>query len=249
MAEKEARAAGIAPDTPYSGDSSQPLHRKRRGLAGLDDEPTVSIPRGLADGGSRRSSVVYSSLRNAASVGTGLGGGGHNGGGGRMVGASPAEPQHLHPHPHPQSSSSPSSSSSSSIISLHEPYADLVQEQFHRSTSRAATGGDDDHEADTEQSPLSPDGGDGGGGGSSSNIMMREETRPRPSGGGSRTGTPQLGPTRLLRSDTPGAMSISDYLHEDGMTEDEIRRLEEEERALDEAIERARTDSRAGGGR
>lgn len=64
----------------------------------------------------------------------------------------------------------------------------------------------------------------------------------------SRTGTPHLGPTRLgRRSETPGGVSISDqyaFLVEDSMTEDEIRRLEEEERALDEAIEQHRTDSR-----
>ncbi|KAJ4397115.1 hypothetical protein N0V93_001339 [Gnomoniopsis smithogilvyi] len=210
MAEKQARAAGAAPDTPYSVDSSQPLNLGR-GLSGLH-ENTANMPRSLVAGeGSQRSSAVYSSLRNVTSVGTGLG----NGSG------SEHSPTVTHP---------------SSSISLHEPYADLVQDQFERSTSRAtAERMNSNIDTETEQTPLSPG-------------SIRDEPRPRASGS-SRTGTPQLGPTRLVRSDTPGGISISDYLHEDGMTEDEIKRLEEEERALDEAIEQARTDSRAARGR
>lgn len=124
-----------------------------------------------------------------------------------------------------------------SVVSLHEPYADEQpqEQQFHRTTSHNTAAASDDlvvspgSEVDHEQSPLAAAGGRMG----SSSV------------GGA--GTPQLGPpTRVLRADTPGGKSISDYLHEDGMTEDQIRRLEEEERALDEAIERA---ERAAGGR
>lgn len=215
MAEKEARAAGTAPDTPYSIESSQPLNRGR-GIKSGHNENAMSMPRSLADEWSQRSSVVYSSLRNVTSVGTGLGGDDSVAG--------------------EDSGDSPTATNPSSSISLHEPYADLVQDQFDRTTALRATADhpviSPENEAETEQTPLSPG-------------SIRDESRPRASG--SRTGTPQLGPTRpLVRSDTPGGMSISDYLHEDGMTEDEIKRLEEEERALDEAIEQARTDSRTG---
>lgn len=217
MDEKEARAAGIAPDTPYSVASSQPLSLGRD-LSGLH-ENVVSMPRVPGAGeGSQRSSGAYSSLRNVTAIGT-TGPGSHSG-----VGDSPS-PTVTHP---------------SSSISLHEPYADLVQDQFERSTSRATnepvmvnpTASNDDVE--TEQTPLSP------------GSIRRDESLPRTCNG-SRAGTPHLGPTRLARSDTPGGVSISDYLQEDGMTEDEIKRLEEEERALDEAIEQARADSRARG--
>lgn len=195
MADKEARAAGTAPDTPYSAESSQP--------------------------------------RNVAPVSTGPGDGSESGD------SPPAET-------HPAASSSSPSSSSSLSVSLHEPYAELAQEeQLNNQTASHATAGapvSPSHDAGTEQSPLSSGG-----------SLLPEEARPRAGGGGgsssSKTGTPQMGSTRLLRSDTPGGRSISDYLHEDGMTEDDIRRLEAEERALDEAIEQARTDSRAGRGR
>lgn len=75
-----------------------------------------------------------------------------------------------------------------------------------------------------------------------------EDEEPPPPGlpgGGSGAGTPRLG-----RSSTPGPGPISEqYAHlvEEGMTEEEMRRLEEEERVLDEAIEQARTESRATG--
>ncbi|KAJ4422807.1 hypothetical protein N0V82_002586 [Gnomoniopsis sp. IMI 355080] len=213
MAEKEARVAGTAPDTPYSVDSSQALNLGR-GLSGLHGNAGVNTPRSfLAGEGSQRSSAVYSSLHKVTTVGTGgLGGDG-------SVGVEDS-PTVTHP---------------SSSISLHEPYADLVQDQFERSTSRATAERINSNidTTETEQTPLSPG-------------SIRDDSRPRASG--SRTGTPQLGPTRLGRSDTPGGVSISDYLQEDGMTEDEIKRLEEEERALDEAIEQARTDSRAARG-
>lgn len=206
MAEKEARAVGTAPDTPYSEEGSQRLNRGR-GLSGLD-ESSVNTPRGGGMPGgeaSQRGSVVYSSLRNVTTVGTGAGSG-------HVLGESPTD---THP---------------SSSISLHEqPYADLPaqEQQFHRTTSHTAAAANPvraDNDVETEQSPLSP--------------------------AGAVDEVPPLGPTRLGRADTPGGMSISDYLHEDGMTADEIRRLEDEERALDEAIERAgRTEGRAGGGR
>lgn len=223
MDEKEARAAGIAPDTPYSMASSQPLSLGRD-LSGLHED-AVSMPRGgpIAGEGSQRSSGMYASLRNVNSISTA------GPGGGSGVGAS--------------NSPSPTVTHPSSSISLHEPYADLVQDQFERSTSRATnepvmvnptTINSDAIE--TEQTPLSP------------GSVRRDESLSRTCNG-SRAGTPHLGPTRLARSDTPGGVSISDYLQEDGMTEDEIKRLEEEERALDEAIEQARADSRAARGR
>ncbi|CAN8098909.1 unnamed protein product [Discula destructiva] len=207
MAEKEARAAGTAPDTPHSEESSQRLNRGL-GLSGLDDDGVMGAPRGGGGGeASRRGSAVYSSLRNVTTVGTGAGGT-------SALGVSPT-------NTHPTSSSS-SSVSSSSSISLHDPYADRVHNPAGNPVSPV-------HDAEAEHSPLTPPG------------VLDDEAR---------TATPALGPPRLARSDTPGGMSFSDYLHEDGMTEEEIRRLEEEERALDEAIERAgRTNGRAGWGR
>lgn len=221
MDEKEARAAGIGPDTPYSVESSHPLSLSRD-LSGLH-ENALGMPRGpLAGEGSQRSSGVYSSLRNVTAIGT-------------TTTTRPGSGSGV------DDSSSPTVTHPSSSISLHEPYADLVQDQFERSTSRATSepvvvSSASNDAAEMEQTPLSP------------GSIRRDESLPR-AGSGSRVGTPHMGPTRLVRSDTPGGVSISDYLQEDGMTEEEIKRLEEEERALDEAIEQARADSRAARGR
>lgn len=235
MDEKEARAAGIGPDTPYSVESSHPLSLSRD-LSGLH-ENALSMPRGpVAGEGSQRSSGVYSSLRNVTAIGTTRPGSGSGNGNGNGHGVDDDDV-----------SSSPTVTHPSSSISLHEPYADLVQDQFERSTSRATTSeptvvslASNDAAIETEQTPLSP------------GSMRREGSLPprgAGTGSGSRAGTPHMGPARLVRSDTPGGVSISDYLQEDGMTEEEIKRLEEEERALDEAIEQARADSRAARGR
>lgn len=191
MAEKEARGAGIVPDTPYSEASLS----QRLGMSGLDGS-TASMHRGGGGGGetSQRGSTVYSPLRNVTTVGTGAG--------------RTSEP-----------GDSPTDTHPSSSISLDDEPVSPAQ----------------DAENETDQAPLAPPGGAYGEGSGAHT-------------GSTTTGTPQFVPPRLGRSDTPGGVSISDYLHEDGMTEEEIRRLEEEERALDEAIERARTDGRAGAG-
>lgn len=69
--------------------------------------------------------------------------------------------------------------------------------------------------------------------------------------GGSGAGTPRFARSSTpALSPSPGPGPISErYAHlvEEGMTEEEMRRLEEEERVLDEAIEQARTESRATG--
>ena len=105
--------------------------------------------------------------------------------------------------------------------------ADLVQqEQFNDkaacSPSRAMTPDQQQHQQ-PQQQPMSPD-------------SVRDGAS---TGGGG--GTPRMRAARFgSRSATPSGIS-GRYAHlvEDGMTDDEIRRLEEEERALDEAIEQA----------
>lgn len=64
-------------------------------------------------------------------------------------------------------------------------------------------------------------------------------------GTGAGVGGSSSQPTRHSRSNTPSGIA-QQYAHlvEEGMTDDEIRRLEQEERALDEAIEQAGTAGR-----
>lgn len=89
-------------------------------------------------------------------------------------------------------------------------------------------------------SPLSTQGGDSG---STHHTEENNTSEEAPSAHAS----PEMRPAGFARarSTTPSGIS-GRYAHliEDGMTDDEIRRLEEEERALDEAIEQAATTGR-----
>ncbi|KAG6363433.1 hypothetical protein INS49_008532 [Diaporthe citri] len=259
VAEKEARASILdkdQPDTPYSEQNSQhPLHRGL-GLAGRN-ESGVDLGIGQAISGERsgsvhteslhtitgandRNSAVYSSLGGAANsahgtpvIGSGAFAGGHS---------SPRAQTHtptMSVHDRSSAMGSPVPRSSSQLDRSLSPYrdnagqldyvqhhhhvvdgADLVQQE-HSNDSTARSPSSLYSNPLDELQPISPEsahdnnGATGGGGGMASS---------QPTGHG--------------RSNTPSGIA-QQYAHlvEDGMTTDEIRRLEEEERALDEAIE------------
>lgn len=262
VAEKEAHASILdkdQPDTPYSEQNSQhPLHRGL-GLAGRN-ESGVDLAIGQAISGERsrsvrteslhtvtagndRNSGMYSSLGGAANsahgtpvMGSGAFGGGHS---------SPRAQAHtptMSAHDRSSAMGSPVPRSSSQLDRSLSPYRDnagqLEYVQHHRHVVDGADLVQQEHSNDStarspsslysnpldELQPISPEsahessgaagaGGTGGG------------------GGGGASG--QAG-----RSNTPSGIA-QQYAHlvEEGMTDAEIRRLEEEERALDEAIE------------
>lgn len=258
IAEKERRAGSTenALDTPYSEEGSQRApprdllhphpqeHSLARGVSGLghngsgtDVGGTGAGARASVDSGSHysRHSSGYSSL---AAVGTAVttgceGEGGQRGAddtslmlaGGARGGGTESSPRERAFSPYRDGVSGGGGGDENSIGGSPISPADEEDQEDQEV--------DDDDEDDAI--PLSPappvlgsihDGAGAGG------------------GGRSRAGTP----TRFVRSTTPGAIS-QQYAHlvEEGMTEDEIRRLEEEERVLDEAIEQAWGDSRATG--
>lgn len=267
MADKERRAGFTenTTDTPCSeGDSQIGLQRplaRGLGMSGLNGSGidmstgagTGSIHSGSHFSDTRRGSAAYSSLRGITAVGTAVT---TASGAGAGAGDSPT---HTHP---------------SSTISLHE-RSSMMDSPAHRVSSQqdrafspyrdqptttTTTGGadpdpdpDPDSDpttaSDTVSNPNKP--GDEHPAAAPSlppPASIHDHAASNSGGGGSRAGTPQLGPARYVRSATPGGVSISEqYAHlvEEGMSDDEIRRLEEEERVLDEAIEQARTDSRA----
>lgn len=219
MTEKEARAAGTAPDTPYSEEGNNPNQLLDHGGFGMPESSAaaiVGVPRAGGES-SQRGSVVYSSLRNVTTVGSGLGPT-------SLSGSLSGSPTDTHQSASPRDDDT------------H--YADQGEQQqpFHRPASQATAADlvspqSDDAAEETERSPLAPPPGG----------LLQDEPRAR-AGSGSRAG--------LARADTPGGKSISDYLHEDGMTADDIRRWEEEERAVEADIEQAgRTNSRTAEGR
>ena len=262
IAEKEAHASILdrdQPDTPYSEQNSQhPLHRGL-GLAGRN-ESGVDLGIGqamsgegcgsvrteslhtVAAGGNNRNSVVYSSLGGAASSAHGT----------PVIGSgafASSPPTHTHTpsmsvHDRSSAMGSPVPRASSQLDRSLSPYrdnagshdygqhhhvvdgADLVQQEHSndgntvRSTSSIYSSNPLD-----ELQPISPD-------------SAREDAGAAGGGGGG--GASSHGPPGHGRSNTPSGIS-GQYAHlvEEGMTDDEIRRLEEEERVLDEAIEQA----------
>ncbi|KAF3762490.1 hypothetical protein M406DRAFT_107916 [Cryphonectria parasitica EP155] len=246
LAEKDTHSTTMMmePDTPYSEDarSHRLLDRGGAGMSRLNgSSASMSITgeaagaraagRGRSLSSTRRGSAAYSSLRGPVPpIGTTASMGGSAAGG-----DSPT-------HTHPGSSSSPVGSPiGRSSTQQERAAASFGRTMSHKnSASNLSNVINADHNARDLEPPsaISAD-------------SVHENLGGGGSAPGSRTGTPQFGPTRFGgRSDTPGGVSISDqYAHlvEDGMTEDEIRRLEEEERALDEAIEQHRTESRAAG--
>lgn len=265
VAEKEARASILdkdQPDTPYSEQNSQhPLHRGL-GLAGRN-ESGVDLGIGQAisggrsgsvrteslhtiTGGNDRNSAMYSSLGGAANsahgtpvIGSGAFAGGHG---------SPRAQTHTPPmsvHDRSSAMGSPVPRSSSQLDRSLSPYRDNAGQldyvqHHHQVVVDGADRVQQEHSNDStarspsslysnpldELQPISPesarenDGAAGGGGG----------------GGGGGVASSQ--PPGHGRTNTPSGIA-QQYAHlvEEGMTNDEIRRLEEEERALDEAIE------------
>lgn len=251
IAEKESRTIiDTAPDTPYSERGSQHamhvqhLHNSSLSLSRLGAESRSDR------NGASRDIEPHLDHRGSASVGTAI--------------ATTADHRHGHdsddiaeleresmmgPPAHrtsqqQQGSFAPYSDHSPTDYSQHHHVvdgADLVQQEQSNgkqpsnddngSLSRAA--GQD--ASKVQHSATSLHGSDSSG----TEVDMVENTSARPSTEMQRTGFSHA------RSNTPSGIS-GRYAHlvEEGMTEDEIQRLEEEERALDEAIEQA-----SGGGR
>lgn len=263
VAEKEARASILdkdQPDTPYSEQNSQhPLHRGL-GLAGRS-ESGVDLGIGQAisgqrsrsvrteslhtvTGGNDRNSAMYSSLGGAASsahgtpvIGSGAFAGGHS---------SPRAQTHTPPmsiHNRSSAIGSPVPRASSQLDRSLSPYrdnagqldyvqhhhhvvdgADLVQQQ-HSNDSTARSPSSLYSNPLDELQPISPE-------------SAHENNGAAGAGGPGGVGGASSQPPGHGRSNTPSGIA-QQYAHlvEEGMTTDEIRRLEEEERALDEAIE------------
>lgn len=262
------------PDTPYSEQNSQhPLHRGL-GLAGRNESgielgigQAISGDRNgsvrteslhTVTGGNDRNSVVYSSLGGAANsahgtpvIGSGAFASGHS---------SPRAHAHtpsMSAHDRSSAMGSPVPRASSQLERSLSPYRDNAgpheygqqQQQQHHHVVDGADLVQQEHSNDgtarspsslysnplEEMQPISPesarenDGAAGAGGAAGSGSGGASSSQP--SGHG--------------RSNTPSGIA-QQYAHlvEEGMTEDEIRRLEEEERALDEAIEQAGTGGR-----
>lgn len=260
VAEKEAHASILdkdQPDTPYSEQNSQhPLHRGL-GLAGRS-ESGVDLGIGQAisgersrsvhteslhtvTGGNDRNSAVYSSLGGAANsahgtpvIGSGAFAGGHS-----SPRAQPHTPT-MSVHDPSSAMGSPVPRASSQLDRSLSPYrdnagqldyvqhhhhvvvdgADLVQQE-HSNDSTARSPSSLYSNPLDELQPISPE--------------SARETNGAAGGG---RGTPSSQPPGQGRSNTPSGIA-QQYAHlvEEGMTDAEIRRLEEEERALDEAIE------------
>ncbi|PSR97496.1 hypothetical protein BD289DRAFT_90114 [Coniella lustricola] len=242
LAEKTARST-VDVDTSYSEDarSHRPLYRGL-GMSGVNHSSASMSLAGEGPVGRttrsvssiRRDSAAYTSLRNPPPIGTAVSI--ENG-----AGESPTTAT----HPESSTSGSPIGCSSTHQDRKFNPFPEAAssehQEQHHYARGRTVSQKNSMSnlsnvlQVDHDLEPPSAVSGD---------ILFEGHSIP-----GSAAGTPQLGPARFnVRSETPGGVSISEqYAHlvEDGMTEDEIRRLEEEERALDEAIEQHRAESRA----
>lgn len=245
LAEKTARSTADM-GTSYSEDtrSHRPFNRGL-GMSGLNhsnasmsvagEAPVQRTTRSLSS--TRRGSGAYSSLRNPPPIGTAI-----------SIGSGPGESPTTS-HPGSSTAGSPIGRSSTQQDRVFNPFpeASSSQHQEHQQYARGRTVSQKNSmsnlsnvlHVDHDLEPPSAVSGD--------SVLEA------PSVPGSRAGTPQLGHNRFgVRSATPGGVSISEqYAHlvEEGMTEDEIKRLEEEERVLDEAIEQHRTESRATTGR
>lgn len=210
-------------------------------------------------GGNDRNSVVYSSLGGAANsahgtpvIGSGAFASGHS---------SPRAHAHtasMSAHDRSSAMGSPVPRASSQLERSLSPYRDNAgpheygQQQQHHHVVDGADLVQQEHSNDgtarspsslysnplEEMQPISPesarenDGAAGAGaGGAAAGIGSGGASSSQPSGHG--------------RSNTPSGIA-QQYAHlvEEGMTDAEIRRLEEEERALDEAIEQAGTGAR-----
>lgn len=267
IAEKEAHGSMLdrdQPDTPYSEQNSQhPLHRGL-GLAGRN-ESGVDLAIGqaisgesvrteslhtVAAGGNDRNSAVYSSLGGAANSAHGT----PVMSSGAFSGGNSSPPTHTHTpsmsvHDRSSAMGSPVPRASSQLDRSLSPYRDNVGQHDYGQHHHVVDGADlvqQEHSNDstTVRSPSSV---------YSSNPL--EELQPispesardndGPAGGGGGGGGASSKPKGHCRSTTPSGIS-GQYAHlvEEGMTDDEIRRLEEEERALDEAIEQAGTTGR-----
>lgn len=274
IAEKEAHASILdkdQPDTPYSEQNSQhPLHRGL-GLTGRN-ESGIELGIGQAisgdrngsvrteslhtvTGGNDRNSVVYSSLGGAANsahgtpvIGSGAFASGHS---------SPRAHAHtpsMSAHDRSSAMGSPVPRASSQLERSLSPYRDNAgpheygqqQQQQHHHVVDGADLVQQEHSNDgtarspsslysnplEEMQPISPE-------------SARENDGAAGAGAAAGGGASSSQPSGHGRSNTPSGIA-QQYAHlvEEGMTDDEIRRLEEEERALDEAIEQAGTGGR-----
>lgn len=272
IAEKEAHTSILdrdQPETPYSEHNSQQPLNRGLGLAGRNESGVdLGIGQAMPGPGSIRTeslhTIAAAGNRNSA-VYSSLGGGAANSAHGTPVmGSGPFASGSPRTQPHTPSMSvhdrssvmgSPVPRASSQLDRSLSPYRDNVGQHHEYSQHHHVVDGADLVQQENpnnrdsvtvrspssiystnpldETQPISPEsarendaaaaGGDVGG-----------------SGGASARGPPGHG-----RSGTPSGIS-GQYAHlvEEGMTDDEIRRLEEEERALDEAIEQAGTAGR-----
>lgn len=268
IAEKEARASILdkdQPDTPYSEQNSQhPLHRGL-GLAGRS-ESGVDLGIGQAISGDANGSVRTESLhtvtggnRNSA-VYSSLGGAANSAHGTPVIGSGAFASGHSSPltqthtpsmslHDRSSAMGSPVPRASSQLDRSLSPYrdnagqheysqhhhvvdgADLVQQE-HSNASTARSPSSLYSNPLDELQPISPD-------------SAHENDGAAGAGGAGAGGGASSQPSKHSRTNTPSGIA-QQYAHlvEEGMTNDEIRRLEEEERALDEAIEQAGTAGR-----
>lgn len=268
IAEKEARASILdkdQPDTPYSEQNSQhPLHRGL-GLAGRS-ESGVDLGIGQAISGDTNGSVRTESLhtvtagnRNSA-VYSSLGGAANSAHGTPVIGSGAFASGHSSPltqthtpsmslHDRSSAMGSPVPRASSQLDRSLSPYrdnagqheysqhhhvvdgADLVQQE-HSNASTARSPSSLYSNPLDELQPISPD-------------SAHENDGAAGAGGAGAGGGASSQPSKHSRTNTPSGIA-QQYAHlvEEGMTNDEIRRLEEEERALDEAIEQAGTAGR-----
>lgn len=252
-AEKEAHASILdkdQPDTPYSEHNSQHPLNRGLGLAGRNESGVDLGGIGQAisrenrgsvhtesvhtvAGGNDRSSAVYSSLAGGAATPS------H---GTPVIGSRVAfagGPAQVHTPPvsvHDRGSAvgSPVPRASSQLDRSLSPYRDgagpAPQQEQHADDSATARSPSSLYSNPLDElQPISPesardiDGAVGGGGGGGAGAGGDGVSSSQPPGNG--------------RSNTPSGIA-QQYAHlvEEGMTEDEIRRLEEEERALDAAI-------------
>lgn len=269
IAEKEAHASILdrdQPDTPYSEQNSQhPLHRglgpAGRNESGVDlgigqaisgESVRTESLHTVAAGGNDRDSAVYSSLGGAANSAHGT----PVMGSGPFSGGNSSPPTHtrtpsMSVHDRSSAMGSPVPRSSSQLDRSLSPYRDNVGQHDYGQHHHVVDGADlvqQEHSNDSttvrspssvyssnpldELQPISPE-------------SARDNDGAAGVVGAGSSGAASSKPKGHCRSTTPSGIS-GQYAHlvEEGMTDDEIRRLEEEERALDEAIEQAGTTGR-----
>ncbi|POS74996.1 hypothetical protein DHEL01_v206606 [Diaporthe helianthi] len=260
------------PGTPYSEQNSQQPLNRGLGLAGRNESGLdLGTGQAMSGPGSIRSESLHTvaaagngNNRNSAAYSS-LGGGAVNSAHGTPVmgsGAFASRSPRTQPHTpsisaHDRSSvmGSPVPRASSPLDRALSPYrddvgqfeysqyhqhmvdgADLVQQEHSNRDSVTVRSPSSIYSTNPldEAQPISPESASEARQGAAVGVI-----------GGSGSGSSARGPPGHGRSTTPSGIS-GKYAHlvEEGMTDDQIRRLEEEERALDEAIEQAGATAR-----